>query len=155
MKVEAAMKGAEMIKEVPGHIMSTIQDEIDPEIVAVIERLLGAGQEKESSYKIAAIPGFHAGIGKALKGMGKTISNAWSKYQAGENGYKTFGDFAGKVWNNAGKGNLSIQKGIQNIATTAYNNPWTTGAYAGGAALGTGMIGAGLGGAYLMGRATR
>ena len=47
MKVEAAMKGAEMVKEVPGHIMSTIQDEIDPETIAMIEQLLSNNKTAE------------------------------------------------------------------------------------------------------------
>lgn len=45
MKVEAAMKGAEMIKEIPGQVMSTIQDEIDPETIDIIERLLSQGND--------------------------------------------------------------------------------------------------------------
>lgn len=53
MKIEAAMKGAEMIKEIPGQVMSTIQDEIDPETINIIERLLN--QENDGFLKTGTI----------------------------------------------------------------------------------------------------
>lgn len=143
-KVSEALKGAEMIKEVPAQTMSVIQDEIDPEIVEIIERILSANGEKISSYKFAGATakpplGFHEGIGKAMSGMGKTIRDAWSKYQD-PNSKQTFGTFAKNIWNNAGPGNTSIAQGIQDMAATAYHNQVPAGLYAAGAT-GLGLAG--------------
>lgn len=38
--VKAALKDAEMIKEIPAETMAIIDNEIDPETIEVIERLL-------------------------------------------------------------------------------------------------------------------
>lgn len=45
--VSAALKDAEMIKEIPAETMAVINSEIDPETVEIIEQLLGSSVEKE------------------------------------------------------------------------------------------------------------
>ena len=56
MKVEAALKDAEMIKEIPAETMAVIDNEIDPETIEVIEKLLNSdGLVKTSASSLQAI----------------------------------------------------------------------------------------------------
>ena len=66
MKIEAALKDAEMIKEVPGQVMSTIESEIDPETLEVIERLINdGGLDKQAELQQDDKPGITS---RLLKG---------------------------------------------------------------------------------------